>query len=281
MPRMRDSSGPSQVSTPAASASSDTSGHGSPRALCRKAIRARRTRPPPSRAAPRPPRRAGRRGPRRHQRGGRRRDPLGGELDRTEPGAAPGDDPAVGPGDALVLVPQGGRRLQRQVLRQRGRGPDRRVPHAGSAVHVGDREPGLSGQRRPGRPEDGAGAGHHQVGRRPGTQPGDPAGVGERDDEPDRHVVGQPALAVVGPDVPGQRGLQLPHHRRPGRGGRPAAAQRAQRGDQVAVGGADVLGEQRDHLRGPPRADHRRPVEQRPGQPGVGGHPARCRGLGR
>ena len=42
MPRIRDSSGPSQESRPVVSASSDTSGQGSPRARWRKAIRRRR-----------------------------------------------------------------------------------------------------------------------------------------------------------------------------------------------------------------------------------------------
>ena len=131
------------------------------------------------------------------------------------------------------------------------------------------------------RGEDGAGAGGHQVGRRPGPEPRDPSRVGERDDQAHGDVVREARLARLVPEPGGQRAAQAARGGEPGGRLRTAAADRAQRGDQVAARGADVLRHQRDHVGGPACPDQPGAVEQGPGQPRVGAGTRRSPGRAR
>ena len=152
---------------PASSASSLTSGHGSPSAWCRNAIRRRSataaslhgSRPRPSRASPSATAAAT---ASRRRIGERDR----GQLDRAEPGDPAGHDPALRPGDLVGLQPGAGCRVERDVLVDRCRRADRGVPRARPSLRIGDRDPRHAGQGRVGGAERRAGARDHQVGRR-------------------------------------------------------------------------------------------------------------------
>ena len=249
---------PSQVSTVAVSASSaDVRPRVRPSAGCRKSMPARRAR---GRVRP-----------------GQRRQPLPAQAlaDRADAtraggGSASGtEDSSMAPRrvtrrastrpsdqrDLVGLVPQRRGRLEGEVLGQRrGADADGGVALARAAVGVARRRARRARSARTRR-----GAGRRRC-PRPSGRPS-PRAVGRATrsgwaratTSADGDVVGEPRLARRVPRSLGQRAAQAVA-RRPARrtSCRPAAAQRAQRGDQVAPGGADVLGEQRDDLRRAP-----------------------------
>ena len=158
--------------------------------------------------------------------------------------------------------------------RQRG-GRTHRARRAAPGAARRRRPPATATRRAPlpGR-EHGAGARRHEVRRGLAAPPRDPApgGPGPRPARrPGRRRAPRRAVSRAG--TPWQ-GVQQPAHLgAPGARGRTAAAHRAQRRDQVAVGDPDVLGEQRHDLGGPSPTDQRRAVEQCAGQARVRADP--------